>query len=81
MLRLHIFAFHVSRLMADYGEFELHPCNGVQAKVKIVRRDPNDSINDECWINGKSVGNRCGAVTEFTNLVNQVQPAIDFDQN
>lgn len=79
-MRLSIFAYHVSCIMNDVGEFELHPCNDVAVKVKIEKGvDGIGNDWEDVYINGKSAGNRHGGVKEFTALVNAAKPRHRID--
>ncbi len=78
-MRLSIFAYHVSSIMNDTGEFGLHPCHGVDVNVRIEKGvDGIGNEWDSVYIDGKCAGNRHGGVQRFTEIVNATQPVIEY---
>ncbi len=68
-MRLEIFAFHVATICTDEvgSIFTLTPGDNVQARIEI-------QSEHEVYVNGINVGNRHGAVKEFTRLVKESNP-------
>ncbi len=56
------------------------PCQGTLVSVEIVPSmgASNEREWDQVTMNGKSVGNRSGAVTEFAKIVAESKPEITF---
>ncbi len=84
-LRLSIFAIHIGQLQrADApNEFSLHPCEGVNVKVRIEKAisylEAEGSVWDGVYFNDLPVGNRCGAAEAFTKLICAANPTIILD--
>lgn len=86
--RLHIIAYHIGRLMtANPNEkFQLSPCDGMYVDVRFEKSKPEPSMTeqdqriwDTVYLNGKSCGNRCGAVKQYVNMITKIDPTIVLD--
>jgi hypothetical protein len=81
VMRLSILSFHVSQIMTADGEFTLHPCSDVSAKIKIEKNplpEFADKIWDHVYVNDYPVGNRHGGVEKFLELVFKAKPEIEY---
>lgn len=73
-MRLAIFAFHVQSIALDEAPtiMRLSPASGIDVFVDI-------DINGLVRVNGRDVGNRQGAIQEFSRIVASVNPELILD--
>ena len=76
-LNMAIFAYHITCLATDTGEFNLFPCEGVEVAVKITP-SCEGRINDHVTLNGVYCGNRAGAIGDFVKMVGEAHPEVVF---
>lgn len=83
-LSLRIFANQIAKIMMQEPDGKTTtycPCDGVKAKVEIVLKTlsgkPYEFRDcDQVRINDACVGNRYGAIQEFTNMVIEANPEV-----